>query len=69
MEHQHSRSVITIIIISLTAHWVVQNYKRKSAVLHVIALEGSHIAMYTAKNVRNMLSNRNIGKEKVHLVS
>ena len=55
-------------LLSLTAHWVAQNFERTSAVLHVMALEGSHTGMYIAEKINDMLSSWNINKENVHLV-
>ena len=55
-------------LLSLTAHWVVENFERTSAVLHVMALEGSHTGMYIAEKFNNMLSDWSINKENVHLV-
>ena len=63
-----STSTAGLSLLSLTAHWVVQSFERMSAVLHVMALEGSHTGMYIAEKFRDMLSNWNISKEKVHLV-
>ena len=39
-----------------------------SAVLHVMALEGSHTGMYIAEKFNDMLSDWSINKENVHLV-
>ena len=55
-------------MLSLTAHWVVEKFERMSAVLHVMALEGSHTGMYIAEKFNDMLSDWSITKENVHLV-
>ena len=38
-------------LLSLTAHWVAHIFERTSAVLHVMALEGSHTGMYIAEKL------------------
>ena len=51
-----STSTAGLSLLSLTAHWVVQNFEML-AVLHVMALESSHTGMYIAEKFRDMLSN------------
>ena len=64
MEHQHSRIVITKLNNTVGG----TKFKKNSTVLHVMALESSCTGMYIAKKFRDMHSNWNISKEKVHLV-
>ena len=52
-------------LLSLTAHWVVQKI---SAVLHVMALEGSHTGIYIAEKFNDILAGWRIDKKNVHLV-
>ena len=55
-------------MLSLIAHQVVGNFQRMSAVLHVMALKGSHIEIYIAKEFNDMLADWKIHKKDVHLV-
>lgn len=56
-------------LMSFTAHWIDANdFKRKSAVLHVLPLEESHTGEYLAQKYLEMLDSWNIRKEQVHLV-
>ena len=55
-------------LLSLTAHWEVGNFQRMSAVLHLMALEGSHAGIYIAEKFNDMLADWRIDKKNVHLV-
>jgi len=55
-------------LLSLTAHWVQDNFVWASAVLHVATLEGSHTGALIAEKLEDMLSHWKISKETVHLV-
>lgn len=55
-------------LISLTAHWVTQEFNRVSAVLHAHRFEGSHTGEYICEKLEDMLKNWGINKTRVHLI-
>ena len=55
-------------LLSLTAHWLSDNFEKSSAVLHVTALEESHTGSYLCTKFDDMLSTWKISKENVHIV-
>ena len=55
-------------LLSLTAHWLTKEFVRKSAVLHVQPLEGSHTGEYLAQVYKKMLSGWEIDQDQVHVV-
>ena len=55
-------------LLSLTAHWLTDNFLKKSAVLHVQPSEDSHTGEYLAEVYKKMFSNWNISANQVHLV-
>ena len=54
--------------LSLTAHWLTDEFERKSAVLHVQPIEGSHTGEHLAAIYIKMLEGWEIGREQIHLV-
>ena len=52
-------------LLSLTAHWLAEDFVKKSAVLHVQPLEESHTGEYV---YRKMLSGCKINQDQVHVV-
>ena len=55
-------------LLSLTAHWLTDNFFKKSAVLHVQPLEDSHTGVYLAEVYKKMFDNWKISANQVHLV-
>ena len=55
-------------LISLTAHWIDDSCARRSAVLHVQRIEGSHNGAAICQMIETMLDSWKISKERVHLV-
>ena len=55
-------------LLSLTAHWITDSFERKSAVLHVLPLEGSHMGEHLAEKYLEMLADWEIRLDQVHLV-
>jgi len=55
-------------LLSLTAHWLNEDFVKKSAVLHVQPLEESHTGEYLAQVYRKMLSGWEINQDQVHVV-
>ena len=54
--------------LSLTAHWLTDDFERKSAILHVLPLEEAHTGEYLCHTFLQMLDGWNIKKNQVHLV-
>lgn len=54
--------------VSLTAHWINNDFVRKSAVLHCELFEGSHTGVRLVQALTDMLRNWNIEGQKVHVV-
>ena len=55
-------------LLSLTAHWLSDNFEKSSAGLHVTTLEESHTGSYLCTKFDDMLSTWKISKENVHIV-
>ena len=55
-------------LISLTAHWIDDSCARRSAVLHVQRIEGSHSGAAICQMIETMIDGWKISKERVHLV-
>ena len=55
-------------LLSLTAHWISESFKKSSAVLNVTVLKGSHTGSYICDRFNYMLSTWRIDKENVHVV-
>lgn len=53
---------------SLTAHWITDDFKRKSAVLQCQLYEGTHTGIRLANALTEMLSSWNIEHGRVHVV-
>ena len=53
-------------LLSLTAHWLTDEFERKSAVLHVQPIEGSHTGEHLAAMYIKMLEGWKIGRELSH---
>ena len=58
----------TASLLSLTAHWLMDDFTRISAVLHVQPLEDSHTGEYLGGLYKKILEGRGTSDEKVHLV-
>jgi len=63
-----STSLTNQSLISLTAHWIENNFVRKSAVLNVMHLEGSYSGENIRESIESMIKFWKISKEKIHLV-
>ena len=63
-----STNVATHSLLSLTAHWVEQDFTKVSAVLCVKELEGSHTGSAICAKLTSMFSEWDIEKSSVHLV-
>ena len=55
-------------LLSLTAHWLTEEFVKKSAVPHVQPLEESHTGEYLAQVYKKMLTGWEINQDQVHLV-
>ena len=55
-------------LISLTTHWIDDSCARRSAVLHVRRIEGSHSGAATCQMIEIMIDGWKISIERVHLV-
>ena len=55
-------------LLSLTAHWLTDNFLKKSAVLHVQPLEDSHTGVYLAEVYKKMFDNWKVRANQIHLV-
>ena len=55
-------------LISMTAHWIGDEFKRTSAVLHAQKIEGSHTGVAICQALESMLENWKISKTRVHMV-
>ena len=55
-------------LLSLTAHWLTDNFFKKSAVLHMQPLEDSHTGVYLAEVYKKMFDNWKISANQIHLV-
>ena len=55
-------------LLSLTAHWVTNGFKRNSAVLNAHCLTESHTGEYIAAQVHSMLKEWDIRLERVHIM-
>ena len=58
----------TASLLSLTAHWLTDDFTRISAVLHVQPLEDAHTGEYLGGIYKKMLEGWGISDETVHLV-
>ena len=54
--------------ISLTAHWINENFARKYAVLHCEHFTGKHTGLRLAESLTEMLNKWKIERKKVHVV-
>ena len=63
-----STSLTNQSLISLTGHWIEDDFLRKSAVLQVKQLEGSHTGETICKSIESMIEYWKISKERIHLV-
>ena len=63
-----STSLTNQSLISLTGHWIQDGFLRKSAVLHVKQLEGSHTGEKICESIESMIDYWKIPKEQIHLV-
>ena len=63
-----SASAGTASLLSLTAHWLMDDFTRQSAVLHVQPLDDSHTGEYLGGVYKEMLEGWGISEEQVHLV-
>ena len=64
-----STSLTNQSLISLTAHWIENSFVRKSAVLNVKHLEGSHSGENICESIESMIDFWKISKERIHLYS
>ena len=55
-------------LISLTTHWIDDSCARKSAVLHIQRIEGSHSGASISQMTETMTDCWKISKERVHLI-
>ena len=55
-------------LLSLTAHWLTDNFQRYSAILHAQVLDESHTSEYIGLMIDSMLETWEISKASVHLV-
>ena len=55
-------------LISMTAHWIGDKFKRMSAVLHAQKIEGSHTGVAICQALESMLENWKISKSRRHMV-
>jgi len=55
-------------LISLTVHWIDESYARRSAILHVHKMEGSHSGAAICQMIEKMVDGWKISKQRVHLV-
>ena len=53
--------------ISLTAHWLNENFEFKHRVLHCREMEGEHTGQNICNYIKDMLSNWNITLDRVHI--
>ena len=54
--------------LSFTAHWLIESFERKSAVLHAQSFPGEHTGELISNKYREMLAGWGIKKEQVHLI-
>lgn len=54
--------------LSLTAHWLKENFSFEHYVLHCKEIEGRHTGLNICENIKAMLSNWSINLDRVHLV-
>ena len=55
-------------LISLTGHWIDDSCTRRSAVLHVQRMEGSHNGAAICQMIETMIDSWKISKERIHIV-
>ena len=55
-------------MISLTAHWLTNDFSRKSAVLNVRSFPGSHTGQNIANMFNEMFDSWKIDKARLHLI-
>lgn len=55
-------------LMSLTAHWVTENFVRKRAILHAQSFEGSHTGEQIQRKLQKMLTQWGIQEHQVHMV-
>ena len=55
-------------LISLTAHWIGDEFQCVSAVLHVQKMEGSHTGVSICHTLESMLEDWKISKSRIHMV-
>ena len=55
-------------LISLTAHWIGDEFQHVSAVLHVQKMEGSHTGVSICHTLESMLEDWKISKSRIHMV-
>jgi len=63
-----SACAVTASLLSLSAHWLTDDFTRISAVLNVQPLEDAHTGEYLGGIWKKMLQGWGINHEKVHLV-
>ena len=55
-------------LMSLTAHWITENFVRKQAILHSQSFEGSHTGEQIQRKLQNMFTQWGIQNCQVHMV-
>ena len=55
-------------LLGLTAHWVDENFQRKSAVLHTHSLDDRHTGEYIVMQLLKMLESWKVDPSKVHVI-
>ena len=63
-----SNSVNTTCLLSLTAHWINDEFAKGSAVLHAQPIQEAHTGEHIAAQMENMLQNWEIPRDKVHVI-
>jgi len=55
-------------LISMTAHWIGDEFKCMSAILNAQKIEGSHTGAAACQALESMLENWKISKSRIHMV-
>ena len=55
-------------LMSLTAHWITEDFVRKRAVLHAQSFEGSHTGEQIHRKLQEMLTQWGIQEDQIHMV-
>ena len=63
-----SSSVNTTCLLSLTAHWIDDEFVKGSAVLYAQPIQEAHTGEHIAAQMENMLQNWEIPRDKVHVI-